>query len=80
MASFAAAAAGITLVSSDDQRIEISHEAAQLSSYIRSYLEENAGERELSVPVVSGATLAKVVEFSLNYIGTPMTEIPKVNY
>lgn len=69
---------GITLISSDGEVFTLTPFGAHLSSYVKSFVEENPEEQELSVPVVDGVLLRKIVEFMQHYESEPMMALPKV--
>lgn len=69
---------GITLISSDGNTFSISPYGIRLSSYVKSFVEENPEEQELNVPVVDGAQLKKIVEFVQHHENEPMKTLPKV--
>ena len=78
----------ITLISMDNESFVISWEAGKLSKYVKVMCgrdegfddDENEWEegKEVSVLNVTGAILAKVIEFCQHYVNEPMLEIEKV--
>lgn len=69
----------INLISSDGEIFVFSSHGMKISSYVKSFVEENPEEQELSVPLVEAALLTKIIAFVNHHETDPLQDIPKVN-
>ncbi|CAM0950863.1 unnamed protein product [Alopecurus aequalis] len=58
----------ITLVSSDGERFEITHEAAAMSQTIHHMIEDDCVENGVPLPNVTSAILSKVIEYCNRHV------------
>ncbi len=71
----------VKLVSLDGDSFVVPLKVAKMSELVKTMMiddENSEEEKEIPLPNVKAATLAKVIEFCRHYIDEPMTEFEKV--
>ena len=71
----------VKLTSQDGDAFDVSFDVARLSVVVKGILDEDTEEdedREIPLPNVKSAVLARVIEFAKRHVAEPMSEIEKV--